>query len=208
MERDSFIFYRSFYEAIKEIPDEEQLIAYRAITEYALNGTEINIQGISKAIFTLVKPQIDANTKRYENGKKGGRKPKENQKETKLKPNVNDNVNVNVNGNDNVNEYNNDNVSDSCVDGLQEIIDFYNENIGLITPYGIEILSDYAKEMTKDLIILAMKKSVEADKRTIQYIKGILNNWSKQGIKTVIEAEKEDKKFRKTSKDFSVVEDF
>lgn len=208
MERDSFIFYRSFYEAIKEIPDEEQLIAYRAITEYALNGTEINIQGISKAIFTLVKPQIDANTKRYENGKKGGRKPKENQKETKLKPNVNDNVNVNVNGNDNVNENNNDNVSDSCVDGLQEIIDFYNENIGLITPYGIEILSDYAKEMTKDLIILAMKKSVEADKRTIQYIKGILNNWSKQGIKTVIEAEKEDKKFRKTSKDFSVVEDF
>lgn len=197
MERDSFIFYRSFYEAIKEIPDEEQLIVYRAITEYALNGTEINIQGISKAIFTLVKPQIDANTKRYENGKKGGRKPKENQKETKLKPNVNDNVNVN--DNDNVNVNNNDNVSDSCVDGLQEIINFYNENIGLITPYGIEILSDYAKEMQKDVVILAMKKSVEANKRTIQYIKAILNNWSKKGIKTILEVEQEDENFRKKS---------
>ena len=87
-----------------------------------------------------------------------------------------------------------------------KIIDFYNNNIGLITPYGVETLTDYAEEMSTDLIILAMKKSVEADKRTIQYIKGILNNWSKQGIKTVIEAEKEDKKFRKTSKDFSVVE--
>ena len=87
-------------------------------------------------------------------------------------------------------------VGDSCVDGLQEIIKFYNENIGLITPYGLETLEDYAKEMPADLLILAMKKAVEADKRTIQYIKGILNNWSKKGIKTVLQAEKEDEQFR------------
>lgn len=53
--------------------------------------------------------------------------------------------------------------------------------------------------MTSDLIILAMQKAVEANKRTIQYIKGILNNWSKKGIKTVIDAEKEDKQFRNRS---------
>nr|DAJ13817.1 MAG TPA: DNA polymerase [Siphoviridae sp. ctvzh6] len=114
---------------------------------------------------------------------------------SKTKPNVNENENVNVNGNDNDNE----DVSDSCVDGLQKIIDFYNENIGMITSYGIEILSDYAKEMSADLIILAMKKSVEANKRTIQYIKGILNNWSKKGIKTVLQAEQEDEQFRRKS---------
>ena len=120
---------------------------------------------------------------------------------SKTKPNVNDNVNVNENENVNVNVNGNDNedVSDSCVDGLQKIIDFYNENIGMITSYGIEILSDYAKEMSADLIILAMKKSVEANKRTIQYIKGILNNWSKKGIKTVIQAEQEDEQFRRKS---------
>lgn len=110
------------------------------------------------------------------------------------KPNENDNVNANVNENDNVNA--NANVSDSCVDGLQKAIDFYNNNIGLITPYGFEILSDYVKEMQIDLIILAMKKAVEANKRTIQYIKGILNNWSKKGIKTVIDAEREEEEFR------------
>ena len=60
-------------------------------------------------------------------------------------------------------------------------------------------MSDYAKEMPTDLIILAMKKSVEANKRTIQYIKGILNNWSKKSIKTVLEAEQEDENFRKKS---------
>lgn len=94
-------------------------------------------------------------------------------------------------------------VDDSCVDGLQEIIDFYNNNIGIIAPYGMEVLKDYEKEMSKDLIILAMKKSVEANKRTIQYIKGILNNWLKRGIKTVIEAEQEDKKFREKDKQAS-----
>ncbi|MCI8700032.1 MAG: DnaD domain protein [Clostridia bacterium] len=87
--------------------------------------------------------------------------------------------------------------NDSCANDLQEIIDFYNNNIGLITPYGTEILSDYLKEMDKELIILAMKKSIEANIRTIKYIKGILNNWNKKGIKTLIEAEKEDKNFEK-----------
>lgn len=92
-------------------------------------------------------------------------------------------------------------IDDSCVDGLKEVIDFYNNNIGLITPYGLEILSDYAKNMPEDLIILAMQKSVEADKRTIQYIKGILNNWCKKGIKSVLEAEKEDKQFQNTKQE-------
>lgn len=50
--------------------------------------------------------------------------------------------------------------------------------------------------MSNDLIILAMKKAVEANKRTIQYIKGILNNWNKKGIKTIIEAQQEDEQFR------------
>lgn len=103
--------------------------------------------------------------------------------------------NANANENRNINK-DNSKVNDSCVNDLQVIVDFYNENIGLITPYGLEILSSYAEEMDQELIILAMKKSVEANKRTIQYIKAILNNWSKQGIKTVLDAEQEDRKFR------------
>ena len=66
----------------------------------------------------------------------------------------------------------------------------------MITPYCVEVLNTYLNEMPKDLIILAMKKAVESGKRTIQYIRGILNNWSKKGIKSVIEAEKEDEQFR------------
>lgn len=106
--RDSIVFYRSFYEAIKEIPLEEQGVVYNAIYGYALDGIEPELSGIAKAIFLLVKPQIDANNNRYENGKKGG-KPKANQSETKTEPKPNqdetetepnENVNVNVNEND------------------------------------------------------------------------------------------------------------
>ena len=197
-DKESFVFYKSFYEALKNLKEKERLKLYDAICELALNGNETKLTGVSKTIFTLIKPQIFANTKRYENGKKGGRPKKETSgfvkgktigfenEETKTKPNVNDNVNVNAN----------DNVDDSCVDGLTEIIDFYNNNIGMITPYCVEVFNTYANEMPKDLIILAMKKAVESGKRTIQYIRGILNNWSKKGIKSVIEAEKEDEQFR------------
>lgn len=199
MARDSFIFYRSFYEAISELPKENQADTYNAIMEYALNQEEIELTGISKAIFSLVKPQLDANYKKYENGKQKKSKTEAKQKQTKSKigTNVNENVNVNDNDNVNVNENDNENVGDSCVDGLQEVVDFYNENIGLITPYGLEVLSDYAKEMPTDLIIYAMEISVEANVRTIQYIKGILNNWSNKGIKTLIEAKKENQKQNK-----------
>ena len=196
MARDSFIFYRSFYEAISELPKENQADTYNAIMQYALNQEEIELTGISKAIFSLVKPQLDANYKKYENGKQKKSKTEAKQKQTKSKigTNVNENVNVNDNENVNVNVNENENVGDSCVDGLQEVVDFYNENIGLITPYGLEVLSDYAKEMPTDLIIYAMEISVEANVRTIQYIKGILNNWSNKGIKTLIEAKKENQK--------------
>ena len=81
---------------------------------------------------------------------------------------VNENININKNNRKRGYKGEKEEVSDSCVDGLQKVIDFYNENIGMITPYGIEILSDYAKEMPIDLIIYAMQISVEAKKKTIQ----------------------------------------
>lgn len=88
--------------------------------------------------------------------------------------------------------------NDSCVDDFQKVIDFYDNNIGLLTPYGLSVLESYKTEFSEDVIIYAMQKSVEANKRTIQYIKAILNNWNKQGIKSLVEAQEEAQSFRKT----------
>lgn len=192
MARDSFIFYRSFYEAISELPKENQADTYDAIMQYALNQKEIELTGISKAIFSLVKPQLDANYKKYENGKqkKSKKEAKVKQNESKAETNVNDNENVNVNVNDN----DNDNVGDSCVDGLQEVIDFYSNNIGFLNPYGLKILESYVEDMSSELVIYAMQIAVENNKKTISYIKAILNNWAKANIKTLEEAKRENKK--------------
>ena len=110
--RESMIIYRSFYDAIKELEPVHQAKVWEAIFEYGLNAQEINLDGLPSIIFKLIKPQLDANLRKYENGSKGGRpkkqketkvKPNNNLNETKVKPNVNDNDNVNDNGNDNNN---------------------------------------------------------------------------------------------------------
>ena len=65
MARDSFIFYRSFLEAIKCMPSEVQAEIYPAIVEYALNGKEPKgLSDIAKGVFILIKPVMDANNAR------------------------------------------------------------------------------------------------------------------------------------------------
>lgn len=71
--KDSFIFYRSFYEAIEDLNDKEQLKVYKAIAKLALNEEEIQLTGVANTIFKLIKPQLKANNERYEKGINGGR---------------------------------------------------------------------------------------------------------------------------------------
>lgn len=204
MNRDSVIFYKSFYEALKELPSEQQGEVYNAIFQYQFEGIECKLSGISKTVFTLIKPQLDANNIKYENGCKGGRpknlneakqKPKQNLNETKTKPNENvnenDNENVNVEG-----EW-----SDSCADGSQqsdscadEIVQFYNENIGAISPYEYEVLDSFRDTFSDDIILFALKLQVEAKADGINYAKAILNNWQKKNIRTLLDAQNENKK--------------
>ena len=126
MNKDSFVFYKSFYEAIRNIPKESQLELYNAICEYSLFGTAPDLSdGIAKAMFIIMQPIIDSANARYkarvENGKRGGRprkkqdednleeteqKPNDNLEETEQKPKQNLNDNVNDNDNDNVNDNN------------------------------------------------------------------------------------------------------
>lgn len=87
--RDGFIFYRSFYDSIELLPKKYKYTFVSALCEYALNGVlPESLPGGTMALFNALKPQIDANNRKYENGRKGGR-PKANQTETKPKPNDN-----------------------------------------------------------------------------------------------------------------------
>lgn len=95
---NSAVFYASFMEAGELLPDADRLSFYDAVFEYAFMGTIGEMTNIAKALFITVKPQIDANRARYENGCKGGRprnqteseeQAKDNQTETEEKPNQN-----------------------------------------------------------------------------------------------------------------------
>jgi hypothetical protein len=123
--RDSFVFYASFYEAISNLPGETQLEVYNALCKYALLGELPELSPIAKAMFTVMRPVMDAASARYEasvaNGKKGGRPKKENLEkpsdnlkglETENLEKPSRNLNVNVNDNDNVNVNDNDKVTE------------------------------------------------------------------------------------------------
>jgi hypothetical protein len=103
--RDSMIIYRSFYEAIKDLKKEEQGEVWNAIYSYALDFQEVELKGICKTVFTLIKPQLDANIAKFKNGKKEKQnrsktEANDKQNRSKTEGNVNDNENHNENKND------------------------------------------------------------------------------------------------------------
>lgn len=117
-EKESFVFYRSFKVALSDLSDSDKLVMYEAISDYALDRNEPKLEGFPKALFSLIKPQLDANWKRYKAGVENGHKGKEygklggrpKKEKTLKKPSINplltltEPANVNDNVNDNVNE--------------------------------------------------------------------------------------------------------
>ena len=75
--RDSFIFYRSFFESTIPLNKEEKAELFDAICRYALDAEQISLQGFPQAMFSLIKPQLDANRKKWINGCKDKIKSKD-----------------------------------------------------------------------------------------------------------------------------------
>lgn len=188
--KESFVFYKSFYESIKEVDDNIQLELFKAICEYSLNDEEIELAPISRALFTLMKPIIDSAKKRYvasvENGKKGGapkgnqnakKQPKNNleqpnnnltKTQKQSKNNLNDNVNVNdnVNDNDNINIY-----SPAKVEQLpyKEIIDYLNFKTNSNYKHTLQKTKDLIKaRINNGFTIEDFKKVI--DKKTQEWL--------------------------------------
>lgn len=115
---NSFLFYRSYVEALEVLPSEKQLNYIKAIFAYALDDIEPEFEtAAERGMFTLIKANLDSCDKRYkssvENGKKGGRPPK---KESEKKPNSKPNGNLKNNPakpNQNLNKDDNDNDDDN-----------------------------------------------------------------------------------------------
>ena len=88
-DKESFVFYKSFLDAIELLPEGEQLKAFKLIAHYGANGElPEGEQTLANAIFLMAKPNIDASKSKRADGKKGGRPSKES-KETAVSENEN-----------------------------------------------------------------------------------------------------------------------
>ena len=87
---EGFVFYRSWAEALQDMPAEEYKACMQALIAYSLDGINNPETMSAKMFLTMAKPYVDKNNQRKANGMKGGRpttKPKPN--ETEPKPNNN-----------------------------------------------------------------------------------------------------------------------
>lgn len=114
------VFYRSFFDAIKELPERNQVEVLKAICEFGFDGIEPEISGISKTVWILIKPNLQANRKKWESGCKAKTKqkiskPKAKKKQEVSKPEANVDVYVDVDEDVNVDEEKDENVNVSLM---------------------------------------------------------------------------------------------
>lgn len=84
---------------------------------------------------------------------------------------------------------------DGCCSSSR-LINFYEQNIGLLSPLIFDKLVAWEEETEEELVLLALEKAVLAGKRNFSYIEGILKNWRNEGIKTRKAAEIAEQEFQ------------
>jgi hypothetical protein len=158
MARKSFILYLTQKGMFDTLNDTQAGKLIKAIFEYEQTNEMPKLNGQANIAFMAIKPLLDENKDRYDkvceknklNGKRGGRpKKEETQKNPKnpsgyfgnpknLNIDIDNDIDIDIdidNSSSSSSNNNNNKASESCVDGLQEVINFYNDNVGLITPY-------------------------------------------------------------------------
>ena len=178
MERKQFTFYRSYFEAVKELPKKEQCAVILAICAYALDEEEPKLQGTSKAVFTLIRPTLDTARKKAkggsngtpskDNGKTGERqaedsgKEKEGEKEKEIEK------------------------ENECYppNPLAEVMTAYMEKINP-TPsqMSMDELKGYVEQMGGAVCLRAIDIALDAKKANWNYIRAILRDKLSKGVK-------------------------
>ena len=117
--RDSFVFYKSWYEAIRGQSDETRLEVYDAIMLKAFINEDAHVSPVAQMALNFISPHIERDKEKYmsicerrkEYGRRGGQSKSNDsqQKEAKATKSKHKVAKVADNDNDNDNEYVNDN---------------------------------------------------------------------------------------------------
>lgn len=189
-QRDGFLFYRSFYEAIHSLPKKDRLSAYEALIEYALDGTTPNLSGAPAAVFTLAKPNIDASRRKAESGKKGGQSRSKTQangkqNESKPEPIKDKGLGIKDKGQE---------IEGVTPNPSTAVADYLNRVNPSASPMSIDELKAYEKEMGADVCKRAFDIALDNKSAKWSYIKAILSKWQSLGVKCLADIETLDRK--------------
>lgn len=86
MPRNQFTFYRSYYEALKNLPQKDQTKVFMAVCAYALDDEPPTLSGVPLSVFTLIRPTLDSGRNKALNRQN---KMKTNEQQTKNKQRTN-----------------------------------------------------------------------------------------------------------------------
>ena len=71
---------------------------------------------------------------------------------------------------------------------VSEIFEFYQNNIGMMTPYVQQNVMHWCNDTSPELVMLAIEKAVKENVLKFSYAEAILKSWVNQGVKTKAEA--------------------
>ena len=80
-EKNGFTFFRSYWDGMKCLKQNEKIRLLDAVCEYRFEGIEPDLSGVLMALFIQIKANIDSADKKAAAGKKGGRGNKGGKKE-------------------------------------------------------------------------------------------------------------------------------
>lgn len=192
------------FKLLNILPDAEFRHVINAMRDYVENGTEPDgLSDIEQVAFESQRKAMDDNIEIYrhttltkrENGRKGGRprKPKETDRfskkptETYGEPTETHSPQILK-----IKDYSDTNVSDNVVvvkgnsvdEDLARIVQHYQEIAGDFPRSALEKLQSWRQTFTTEMILLAIDRAAEANRRSWAYINGILMNWHRDNVHT------------------------
>lgn len=220
----AFTFYASYFDGAKYLSEEEQKEFLSAIPAYVFMGKEPDFKsGPLKMAWTFIVPTLDSGIANRQNGKKGGRKPKE--KSARENPACKGPLQSPVSNPALFSEQNPcpkapqethttkqlepeeeqeavvrasaPTAADSRTDvELAKIVRHYQQAVGDFPRSALDKLQKWRQVFPADVLCAAFDEAAENGHRSWRYIDGILTSWQADDIRTLgdVEARREARK--------------
>lgn len=195
MQRKQFTFYRSYFEAVSCLPKKIQTQVLLAICDYALNETEPSLEGSALAVFTLVRPTLDAGRRRAESGSLGGMR-----KQSASNTQANSKQTAREKEKEKELEKESEIETETENDSSSPLANVVRAYLNKINPQAsqmcLEELKAFCEEMGEACCLRAMDIALDAKKTSWSYIRAILRDKKAAGVRCLADWDKADAKHR------------